>query len=231
MNAVVLLSGGLDSSVLLHYVHHRLGVPNLYVLSFNYGQKHARELEMARWQCARLPAVRCHQILDIAFLGELTAGASALTGTRLPVPDLDQVPPADRTQPITYVPHRNLILLALAAGFAEANHCPDVYYGAQAQDEYGYWDCTADFVQRLNHTLALNRRTPIQIRAPFTGLRKSQELALGRELGVDFAHTWSCYRGGELACGRCPTCVERLRAFAEAGQPDPLPYAQPSSQA
>jgi len=97
-----------------------------------------------------------------------------------------------------------------------------VFYGAQAQDEYGYWDCTSEFVRRINHVLALNRATPVTVHAPFVMLKKAETVKLGIELGVDFSRTWSCYRGGEKPCGVCPTCVERANAFAAAGAPDPL---------
>lgn len=226
MAAVVLVSGGMDSSTLLHYVHQRLGEGILYALSFQYGQRHRRELEMARWQCERVGAVVDWQTVDIGFYGALTEGATALAGESVEVPALADIPEGELDQPITYVPHRNLVMLSLAAGFAESRGCATVYYGAQAQDEYGYWDCTSTFVERLNGVLGLNRRGAVSIEAPFAGMRKADELRLGMELGVDFAHTWTCYRGGELACGVCPSCVERLRAFAEAGLVDPLDYAQ-----
>ena len=226
MRAVVLVSGGMDSATLLHYVHRRLGVPELLALSFRYGQKHARELAAAEWQCRHLAAVKEWRVLDLPVLGEITAGASALTGADIPVPDLQAIPAGERQQPITYVPNRNLVLLGVAAAYAEAQGCATVYYGAQAQDEYGYWDCTAGFVEHLNAVLALNRRQPVRIVAPFTGMRKAEELRLGLELGVDYAHTWSCYRGGDVACGTCPSCRERLAAFAEAGVPDPVAYAK-----
>jgi 7-cyano-7-deazaguanine synthase len=114
------------------------------------------------------------------------------------------------------------MLLSVAAAYAEAQGATEVFYGAQAHDEYGYWDCTADFLERINHVLALNRRYPITIHAPFVGEKKSSLVRMGLELGVDFAQTWSCYRGGDAPCGTCPTCVERAKAFAEAGVADPL---------
>jgi 7-cyano-7-deazaguanine synthase len=141
------------------------------------------------------------------------------------VPDLDTLDPAALDQPPTYVPNRNMILLSLAAAYAEAHGIRDVFYGAQAHDEYGYWDCTRDFLDRFNATLVLNRREAVTIHAPFIDKRKESLVALGRELGVDFAHTWSCYRGAEVPCGTCPTCRERLKAFADAGVTDPLTYA------
>lgn len=218
--AVVLLSGGLDSSVLLHYVCKRLGVPRVHALSFDYGQRHARELACAQEQ-AQLAGAR-HVVVDLTFLGDLLGEASALLEGGAAVPALSELTEEQRAQPPTYVPNRNMTLLAIAAGYAEAVGAYDVFYGAQAQDRYGYWDCTLEFVERLNAALALNRRTPVRIHAPFVGYSKAEMVALGLELGVDFARTWSCYRGEELPCGVCPTCVERTQAFAALGIEDPL---------
>jgi 7-cyano-7-deazaguanine synthase len=150
------------------------------------------------------------------------AGATTLVAGGDEVPELAALDAAQRRQPPTYVPNRNLTLLALAAAYAEARGCHRVFYGAQAQDEYGYWDCTAEFVERTNAVLALNRHRPVRIEAPFCRLTKAAEIAIGRRLGVDFAHTWSCYRGGDRPCGACPTCVERAQAFQQAGLADPL---------
>ena len=222
--AVVLLSGGIDSSTLLHHVSRNLRYGVVHALSFAYGQKHARELEMAGWQ-AQAAGVARHEIVDLALFRGLIAGASALTAEDVDIPRLADLTDAQKAQPPTYVPHRNLLFLTLAAAYAEARGIADVFYGAQAQDRYGYWDCTEEFRERLNTLLQLNRGRPVTVLAPFMGLRKADELRIGRELGVDYGHTWSCYRGAVPACGHCPTCVERLAAFAELGVPDPLPYA------
>ena len=218
--AVVLLSGGMDSATLLHYVARTLRAHPLRTLSLVYGQRHARELEMAAWQ-ARAVGVAEHRVLDISFFGALTAGGSALTDPSIPVPDLAAIPPAQLGQPPTYVPHRNLAFLSLACAFAESVGVSRVYYGAQAQDAYGYWDCTAPFVERLNALLCLNRGRAVSVEAPFVGKSKRDVLGLGLELGVDFAHTWTCYRGGDRPCGTCPSCAERAAAFAAAGVADP----------
>ena len=211
--AVVLLSGGMDSATLLHHVRQTLGVADICALSFMYGQKHDRELDMARWQ-AQAAGVPDHRVVDIGFFGDLTRGASALTDPDIDVPDLRAIADEDLEQPPTYVPHRNLMLLSLAASVAEAAGARDVFYGAQAQDEYGYWDCTPAFVARLNEVLALNRKHAVTVRAPFVDMNKAAVARLGRELGVDFDHTWSCYRGGDAPCGTCPSCVEREAALA-----------------
>ncbi len=222
--AVVLLSGGLDSTTLLHYVIKKLGYDEIHALTVLYGQKHQREIEMADWQCNHLAEVVDWKTIDIALLSELVEGASALTDDNIEVPALDTLDQDALTQPPTYVPNRNMIMLSLAAAYAESKGCEEIFYGAQAQDEYGYWDCTQEFIDRINDVLNLNRRNKVLIRAPFVNLRKSEELAIGLELGIDYAHTWTCYRGGEKACGECPTCVERLKAFRELNANDPLQY-------
>ncbi len=224
--ATVLVSGGMDSTTLLHHVARHRGFAEIFALSFEYGQKHARELRMAEWQCAQVPGVVAWKSIDIGFYGRLVEHATALTGNEVAVPDLAAIPTEELDQPITYVPNRNMIMLSIAAGYAESTGCSHLFYGAQAQDEYGYWDCSEEFVRRLNQLLALNRRCPVHVEAPFAGMRKAEELRLGLELGIDYAHTWTCYRGGDLACGSCPSCEERLKAFAEVGIEDPLPYRQ-----
>lgn len=212
--AVVLLSGGVDSTTLLHYVVKRLAVPGVYALAFRYGQRHVRELEMAAWQASRLPLQNYAEV-DLSAFAALVAGGSALIGGGRPVPNLATLAPGERDQPPTYVPNRNMVLLSLAAAYAEAHGVRDVFYGAQAQDEYGYWDCTVDFVERINDLLRLNRKVPVVIQAPFARMRKAEILKIGHDMGVDYTRTWSCYRGGETPCGTCPTCVERAAAFRE----------------
>jgi len=220
-DAVVLLSGGLDSTVLLHLVRRRLCAGAVHALSFDYGQRHSRELDCAREQAA-LAGAASHSVLDMSFLGGLLAGGTALVKGGAEVPDLDALSPGMRDQPPTYVPNRNMVLLSLAAACAEARGVRNVFYGAQAQDEYGYWDCTPAFVDRVNSVLSLNRRDPVTVHAPLAQNSKADNIRLGMELGVDFSKTWSCYRGGKRPCGTCPTCVERASAFAETGVPDSL---------
>lgn len=220
--AVVLLSGGMDSTVLLHHVAEACHGATLHALSFNYGQRHSRELQCAAFQARAVSAA--HRVMDITFMGSLIQAGSALIEGGQEVPDLDTLTAVELTQPPTYVPNRNMMLLSMAAAYAEAHNITQVYYGAQAQDEYGYWDCTPAFLERINHILALNRKSPITVHAPFVAFSKAKTLQRGQQLGVDFMQTWSCYRGGETACGTCPTCVERLNAFAANQLQDPLTY-------
>lgn len=213
----------MDSTVLLHHVAKKLHAAPIHALSYNYGQRHDRELAAAEHQ-AREVCVDCHRTIDMPFIADFLKKGSTLLKGGAEIPDLDDLSPHQLSQPPTYVPNRNMILLSIAAAYAEAHGTASVYYGAQAHDEYGYWDCTVDFLERINRTLALNRDKPVVVHAPFIGLKKHELVSMGVDLGVDFAHTWSCYRGGEKACGTCPTCVERLKAFNEAGLEDPLEY-------
>ncbi|MEI7881505.1 MAG: 7-cyano-7-deazaguanine synthase QueC [bacterium] len=221
MKAVVLLSGGLDSSTLLHYVIQRLGAREVYALSFIYGQKHQCELTAAAWQ-AKAAGVKAHDVVDMGFFSALTPGSSVLTDEHLTVPRLVDLAPSELTQPPTYVPNRNMMLLSIAAAYAEARGVTSLFYGAQTQDSYGYWDCTPEFLEKINAVLSLNRRNAVTVVAPFVNMRKADEIRLGLELGVDYAHTWTCYRGGATPCGECPSCVERGDAFLEVGIADPL---------
>ena len=219
MDSVAIVSGGLDSVTLLHYLVKRTGLCPA-VLTFNYGQKHAKEIKYARAQAALLSCDE-HLIIDMSPLRNLFS-ASALVSVDIAIPDIERV--SGDSQPITYVPNRNMIFLALAAAFAETHGLSDIYYGAQSHDMYGYWDTTPDFLERLNGVFQLNRKTPVKIHAPFVHYSKTDILRIGLELDVDYSMTWSCYVGEEVACGKCPTCTERLKAFEEVGVRDPLPY-------
>ena len=220
IDSVAIVSGGLDSVTLLHHLV-RTEQRHPAIITFRYGQKHAREIDCARAQAALLGCQE-HLVLDLSPLAVLFAH-SALVDAGIPIPQANDI--HGNPQPPTYVPNRNMIFLALAAAYAESHGVSDVYYGAQRHDLYGYWDTTPDFLARLNHVYALNRTTPIQIHAPFVHHSKADLLRLGLLLGIDYAKTWSCYAGGERACGHCPTCAERLQAFAAVGIADPLPYA------
>lgn len=216
--ALVLVSGGLDSTVLLHYCsrHYK----KLYALAVSYGQRHERELTCARYQAEQVGASFTEA--DLNVFGQLLQGGSTLLQAGAEVPELSTIPEELRDQPSTYVPNRNMVLLSFAAAFAEARQVQDIYYGAQAQVEYGYWDCTENFVEKMNAVLALNRREPVQIHAPFMHDKKEDIVRRGLQLGVDFSQTWSCYTGGKQPCGTCPTCVERNAAFAALNMVDPL---------
>ena len=220
-DAVAIISGGMDSVTLLHYLIKREGIKPS-VLTYTYGQKHSKEVEYARFN-VELVGCDDHQVVDLSLLVPAFE-SSALVSTAVAIPNIGEV--EGDPQPPTYVPNRNMIFLAIAAAYAETRNVSDIYYGAQAHDLYGYWDTTPDFVKRLNAVFQLNRKNRIQINTPFVHYSKADILRLGFELGVDYAKTWSCYQGGDVACGTCPNCAERLQAFEEVGIPDPLPYAE-----
>ena len=199
-----------------------LQAQEVYALSFDYGQKHSRELDVAAWQCKQIPQVKEHNILDLSFMGGFLGASSALVKGGVEVPELKDIAEDELDQPVTYVPNRNMMLLSIAASYAESRDCRHLYYGAQAQDEYGYWDCTEEFLEKINGVFSLNRRTGVNVEAPFVNMSKGSVVKIGLELGVDYSNTWTCYRGGEKPCGVCPSCAERALAFKECGIEDPL---------
>jgi 7-cyano-7-deazaguanine synthase len=192
----------------------------MMVLSFDYGQRHKKELECARWQAEQLGVQ--HTVIPMTEFTAAFGSSALIASSGVNVPNITEV--LGDPQPVTYVPNRNMIFLSIAAAVAESVGADKVFYGAQLHDQYGYWDVTPEFVQAMNDVLSLNRKNQITIMAPFARMTKAQILGLGFRYGVDYSHTWSCYRGGETACGTCPTCSERLAAFSEHRVRDPLPY-------
>ena len=218
--AIVLLSGGLDSSTAL-YVAKKEGFDELYALTFEYGQKHDREIRSAS-AIAKAVGVREHKIVRL-MLNDWKG--SSLTDPDVVIQDGD----ADRTDiPDTYVPARNMVFLSVAASYADALDITDIFIGVSEMDYSGYVDCREEFIRSMEQTINLGtvlgaeKKQKITIHAPFLRMTKADEVKLGTKLGVDFSLTWSCYRGGEKPCGTCDSCLLRARAFAEAGIVDPL---------
>lgn len=220
---VSVLSGGLDSTILTYLLVHKYGAENVFALTYNYGQRHSVEIEKAQLTTSKLGIA--HRIIDISFLGDIVAPVSALSAkTDVQMPTIKDV--LGHPQPPTYVPYRNLILNSLALSFAESNSCEAVFTGLQSQDQYAYWDTSEAFVASLNAVSKLNRQNLISIQAPFYAMSKAQEIAIGKELGVPFEDTSTCYNPSEegAACGKCPSCAERIMNFMKAGLKDPVPY-------
>jgi 7-cyano-7-deazaguanine synthase len=227
--AVVLLSGGLDSATALAVA--RAAGHECYALTFRYGQRHDVELRAAA-AVARALGVAQHRTVDLD-LGWI--GGSALTAP-LPVPKhrpLDG--PATAAIPITYVPGRNTIFLAVAVAWAEVLGAPDIYLGINAVDYSGYPDCRPEFLAAFQEVARLGTRAGVEggevrLQAPLAGLDKAGIIRLGVSLGVDYALTHSCYDPGAAgrACGACDSCQLRRRGFERAGVPDPTVYAGPA---
>jgi 7-cyano-7-deazaguanine synthase len=226
--AVLLLSGGMDSAT-TGAIARAEGF-ELFALSFRYGQRHAIELEAARRVAAALGVAR-HAILDIE-LGVF--GGSALTAG-IDVPKDRPIADMDAAIPVTYVPARNTIFLSLALGWAETLDASDLFIGANAIDYSGYPDCRPEFLRAFEAMARLGTKMgtegrPITIHAPLIEMTKGRIIEKGRDLGVDFSLTRTCYdpnSRGE-ACGRCDACLLRLKGFADAGISDPAPYARAS---
>ncbi|EMP54663.1 exsB protein [Marinobacter santoriniensis NKSG1] len=212
---VVIYSGGMDSFTLLH--HARACGYRVHALSFNYGQRHVRELDCARDVCRDLGVP--HKVIDIRAMAEVMSG-SALTS------DID-VPEGhyeEDSMKATVVPNRNMILLSLATGYAVTADASAVWFGAHGGDHAIYPDCRPEFIRKMDAVCRIANYEPVGIEAPFMAMDKGAILARGLELGLDYSQTWTCYNGREKACGRCGSCVERLEAFAANGVTDPLDY-------
>ena len=224
-NAVVLLSGGMDSATTAAIARDQGFL--VHALSFRYGQRHAVELEAARQVAAQL-GITHHVVLDID-LGAF--GGSALTAA-IAIPKDRPLGVISDGVPSTYVPARNTIFLAFALAFAETLGCTDIFIGANAIDYSGYPDCRPEFLAAFQHMARLGTRmghegAPLTIHAPLVELTKADIVRRGRALGVDFGLTRTCYdpTGDGAACGRCDACQLRLKGFREAGTEDPAPYA------
>jgi 7-cyano-7-deazaguanine synthase len=222
-SAVILLSGGLDSTTALA-VAHAQGFA-CHALTVRYGQLHAIELEAARRVAARA-RVADHRVVDVDLS---VLAASALTRPGVAVPKdrtlADIGAPGD--VPVTYVPARNTVLLALALAWAESLGARDLFVGVNVLDASGYPDCRPEFVRAFEALAQVATRSGgFRVHAPLIELTKAQIIALGTSLGVDYALTHSCYDPvGQAACGRCDACLLRRKGFAEAGVPDPTRYA------
>lgn len=222
--AVVLLSGGLDSTTVLAIA--RAEGFQCYCLSFDYGQRQILELERARANAARMAAVE-HLVLNID-LGRI--GGSALTAD-IAVPKHRTAAEMERSVPVTYVPARNTIFLSYAMAWAEVLGAGDIFIGVNAVDYSGYPDCRPEFLEAFERLAGLATKAavedgrPLKIHAPLIRLSKKEIILKGMALGVDYSTTHSCYDPEDgLACGACDSCRLRLKGFAEAGLPDPAPY-------
>lgn len=215
-NAIMVLSGGMDSTTMLHDYADKIAL----AVTFDYGSNHnAREIECARYNCAKLGIELVEVKMD--FIGRLF-NSSLLSGAEaIPEGSYD-----DENMRSTVVPFRNGIMLAAAAGLAESRGLTTVMLANHAGDHAIYPDCRPNFVEAMSKAISEGTYEHISIFAPYTSLTKTEIAARGAEKGVDFGHTYSCYKGGEKHCGRCGTCCERREALRDAGIADPTPYEE-----
>ena len=217
MKSLVVHSGGMDSTVLLYQLLQ--AGDEVKALSINYGQRHSRELEAARALCAELGVE--HRVADLSGLSDLLAG-SALTSSDIEVPEGHY---AEDNMKATVVPNRNMILLSVAAGWAISSKYDRIAYAAHSGDHAIYPDCRNEFAEALDGAIRLADWHEVSLYRPFVDMTKADIVSVGAKLGVPFEKTWSCYKGQDLHCGRCGTCVERREAFYLAGVEDPTTYA------
>ena len=214
---LVVLSGGMDSATCLNIAKAAYGENNVSAISFNYGQKHTKELECAR-RLILMEGVP-HTLIELADLSLYFSSALLKDSeVEIPLKPTEGVPP-------TYVPFRNTIMLSIAAGYAESWGYDRIIYGANIIDYSGYPDCRPEYIEQMNNLLKVaSPNKEIIIEAPIIYLTKADVVNLGTLLKVRWELTWSCYRGEKWPCGNCPSCAYRLKGFSEAGMVDPLKY-------
>lgn len=205
-DSIIVLSGGMDSVTLLHDCKDRIAV----AVTFDYGSNHnAREIECARWQCSLLGIE--HIVIPLSFMGQYFK-SSLLSGA-------DAIPEghyADDNMKSTVVPFRNGIMLSVACGLAESRGLKHVLIANHGGDHAIYPDCREGFVKAMSEAMKEGTYDGVTIIAPYTNITKGEIAVIGKRLGVDYSHTYSCYKGGEEPCGKCGTCVERAEALAYA---------------
>jgi 7-cyano-7-deazaguanine synthase len=224
--AVVLLSGGMDSCVSTAMAREIHGKPNIALLHAGYGQRTQERERNAFEAIADFYDVSKRLVVRLDHFRAI--GGSALTDQNISVPEneLSAPGPQGRTIPVTYVPFRNAHFLSVAVSWAEAIGAGAIYIGAVAEDSSGYPDCRPEYYRVFQELVGVGTRpeTRIEIVTPVITLKKSEIIRRGIELGAPLHLTWSCYQNAEAACGACDSCLLRLRAFKEAGVPDPIPY-------
>lgn len=213
---IVLLSGGMDSVTALYHAVENYEV--ISGLSFDYGAKHNdKEIPFAKWHCERFNIP--HQIVEAKFIGDLFTSSLLIGDEKIPEGHYE-----DEVMKKTVVPFRNGIMLSIACGYAESIGAAGVLIAAHSGDHAIYPDCRNNFMESMGEAMRLGTYEGIELIAPFIKIDKTEIARIGNSFGLDFAQTWSCYKGHDLHCGLCGTCIERKEAFALAGLDDPTVY-------
>ncbi len=212
---VVIYSGGMDSFTVLNRALH--DGKEVYALTFDYGQRHVKEIEYASTVCKSLDVN--HKVIDISAINQLLAGSSLTDDIDIPEGHYEA-----ESMKSTVVPNRNMILLSLAVGYAVSVGASQVYYGAHSGDHAIYPDCRPEFVMKMNDVCKIANYESVEIFSPYLTVTKSDILTDGLKMGLKYGNTWTCYNGREKACGQCGACQERLEAFSDNNVTDPLNY-------
>lgn len=210
---VLVYSGGLDSTVLLHYLLKEKGM-NVSALSFHYGQKHQKELEIARRNCEEFHVL--HKMVELP-MSSLLESTLLSSGGEIPEGHYEE-----ESMKQTVVPMRNLIFVSIAAGYASSEGIGKIALAVHGGDHAIYPDCRSEFFESLQKTLHLSDWNKVDIEVPFLTWKKDEIVKKGLELNVDFSQTWTCYKGLNRPCGKCGSCVERHEAFEKNNAKDPL---------
>lgn len=215
-DSVIIYSGGLDSTTLLYEEQERIAL----AVTFDYGSNHAaREIACACYHCKQLGIE--HVVIELGFMGKYFNSSLLSGGEAIPSGNYDE-----ENMKSTVVPFRNGIMLSIACGLAESRGLTRVLIANHGGDHAIYPDCRPEFVKAMNGAMQAGTYEGVQLVAPYTNLTKADLVRRGARLGIDYGHTYSCYRGGERHCGTCGTCTERKESFREAGVPDPTVYEQ-----
>lgn len=226
---VIPISGGTDSTVLLFMAVNIDSITEIHTISFDYGQRHVRELECAQIQIEQAKklnpnVVITNKVIDVKYIRDISP-TSSLTNDDIANPNIKDI--AGDAQPVTYVPFRNNMFVSIACAYAESVGAHEIWYGtAQADSLAGYWDGSVEWLESINKLISLNRKKKINIVAPLINLSKADIIKKGVDLGVNFKDTLTCYSGKVIADANTPSSSLRLRGFVDAGYRDPISYIQ-----
>ena len=213
-DSIIIVSGGMDSITMLYDCKERIAL----AVTFDYGSKHnAREMVFAKMHCERLGIP--HLVIPLSFMAQYFKSSLLIGGEEIPEGNYD-----DENMKSTVVPFRNGIMLSVAAGLAESRGLKHVMMANHSGDHAIYPDCRPEFAEAMSRAISAGTYDGITLLAPYTNLTKTDIARRGKQLGIDYSETWSCYKGGEVHCGKCGTCTERREALREAGIEDTTEY-------